>query len=189
MTEITVFTRRNGGRETRGGERFDGPACVAGRLAWPDSNGYTNPIGTQPGSRIRSIRSRASLRDARRTAFAPRAARFGLPRSSPFVSVAPFLRVETVRSATSVTSASASRRSSMDSAASRGGQPRPLFVSDCGARGLQDRVRRRREPATLREFRLAAAASAELFDERGQHLLRLDADIRGTRDDRQRRRG
>jgi len=43
MTEGTVFTRRNGGTETRGGERFDGPACVAGRLAWPDSNGYTNP--------------------------------------------------------------------------------------------------------------------------------------------------
>src|SRR5438128_11198561 len=44
MTEGTVFTRRNGGTETRGGERFDGLACVAGRLAWPDSNGYTNPI-------------------------------------------------------------------------------------------------------------------------------------------------
>ena len=44
MTEVTVFTRRNGVTETRGGERFDGPACVAGRLAWPDSNAYTNPI-------------------------------------------------------------------------------------------------------------------------------------------------
>jgi hypothetical protein len=42
MTEVTVFTRRSGVTETHGGERFDGPACVAGRLAWPDSNGYTN---------------------------------------------------------------------------------------------------------------------------------------------------
>ena len=59
MTEITVFTRRNGGTETRGGERFDGPACVAGRLAWPDSNGYTNPIGhTQVRVSVRSGHAR-----------------------------------------------------------------------------------------------------------------------------------
>src|SRR5207247_11446878 len=50
-TEVTVFTRRNGVTETRGGERFDGPACVAGR--------------------------REALRDGRRTAFTPHAGRFG----------------------------------------------------------------------------------------------------------------
>ena len=59
MTEGTVFTRRNGGTETRGGERFDGPACVAGRLAWPDSNGYTNPIRyTQVRVSVRSGHAR-----------------------------------------------------------------------------------------------------------------------------------
>jgi len=42
MTEVTVFTRRNGGTETRGGERFDGPACVAGRLTLPNRIENTN---------------------------------------------------------------------------------------------------------------------------------------------------
>jgi len=62
------------------------PAGVAGleRIHEPDQ--------IHAGSRIRSIRSRASLRDARRTAI-PHAS---LPRSSPFVSVAPFLCVERV---------------------------------------------------------------------------------------------
>src|SRR5439155_3871777 len=61
------------------------PAGVAGleRIHEPDQ--------IHAGSRIRSIRSRASLRDARRTAITPHAS---LPRSSPFVSVAPFLCVE-----------------------------------------------------------------------------------------------
>ena len=81
MTEVTVFTRRNGGTETRGGERFDGPACVASRLAWPESNGYTNPI--------RRYQVRVSVRSGH-------ARRFATPvepqLSSLFVSVSSFLR-------------------------------------------------------------------------------------------------
>src|SRR5213594_431875 len=98
MTEGTVFRRRNGGTETRGGERFDGPACVAGRLAWPDSNGYTNPI---EHNQVRvSVRSGHARRFATPVEpITPHAAHFGLPRSSPFVFGSPFLRVKTGRSA------------------------------------------------------------------------------------------
>ena len=97
MAEVTVVTRRNGATETHGEERFD--------LALLDRIGNTN-ASSRAGARVADpIWQGASLRDARRTAIGPHGARYRLSRSSPFVFVAPFLRVKTVRSATSVNSA------------------------------------------------------------------------------------
>ena len=97
MAEVTVFTRRNGATETHGEERFD-----LARLGRIENTNASN----RDGARVADpIRQGVSLRDARRTAIGPHGARYRLPRSSPFVFVAPFLGVKTVRSATSVTSA------------------------------------------------------------------------------------
>src|SRR5438876_12282739 len=59
--------------------------------------GWRSCCRSDPAVRVASRRPSNRDRPARRS--------LGLPRPSPFVSVAPFLRVETVRSATSVTSA------------------------------------------------------------------------------------
>ena len=85
MTEATVFTRRNGGNGDARRRAVRRPACVAGRLAWPDSNGYTNPI--------RYTQVRVSVRSGHARRFAtpvePRSRRThrcrGLLRSSPLL--------------------------------------------------------------------------------------------------------
>src|SRR5205809_1719588 len=67
-------------------------------------------------------------------------------------------------------------------------KPRLMCGSDRRASGDQDRVWRGREPSALREFRFAAATSAELCYQRRQQLLGRKADVRRSRDNGERRR-